>query len=125
VKFKNLHKAVETYEEMVNLGLHPSHVTYGILIKGYGNEKDYEGVMGMFEKLKASTPKINDVTYGGLIDACTKCDRMDSAMNFFRVMSQDADAKISPVVYSLLIKGFTNSRNFEKAYEVYRHMLSN
>jgi len=32
--------------------------------------------------------------------------------------------KINAVIYSLLIKGFTSNRNFEKAYEVFQIMVN-
>ena len=58
VKFKNMNKALEVYDEMIKMGLQPSSITYGILIKGFGNERQFDGVMNIFEKIKAISSKL-------------------------------------------------------------------
>lgn len=125
IKFKNLPKAVEVYNEMINMELQPSSITYGILIKGFGNEKQFDGVMKMCDNMMRERIRINEATYGCLIDACIKCEKIDKAMDFFKMMREDYDTKINSVIYSLLIKGFTTVRRFEKAYEVFLCMHNN
>lgn len=125
IKFKNLHKALEVFNEMTNLGLKPSGITYSVLIKGFGNVRQFDNVMKMYKKMQSDNAKINEVTYGCLIDACIKCNRLNQAMEFFLIMKQDPDIKVNSVIYSILIKGFTTNRNFDKAFEVFTHMQNN
>ena len=109
---------------MIEMGLTPSSITYGILIKGYGLEKKFDGVMYMYDKMCENNIRLNDVTYGCLIDACIKCDKPEKALQFFKMLQDEPDMKINAVIYSLLIKGFTSNRNFEKAYEVFQIMVN-
>lgn len=51
----------------------PSSVTFGILIKGYGNTGHLEKAFEIFNTfLKKKNIRPNDVTYGCLLDACVK-----------------------------------------------------
>mmetsp|Transcript_17191 Transcript_17191/g.15073 ORF Transcript_17191/g.15073 Transcript_17191/m.15073 type:complete len:208 (+) Transcript_17191:497-1120(+) len=86
IKFKNMKKALEIYHEMIEMGLTPSSITYGILIKGYGLEKKFDGVMYMYDKMCENNIRLNDVTYGCLIDACIKCDKPEKALQFFKML---------------------------------------
>lgn len=124
VKFHNLPKALEVFNEMTNIGLKPSGNTYSVLFKGFGNAKQFDNMMKMYKRMLADQTKMNEVTYGCLIDACIKCHRLDQAMEFFKLMKHEQNMKINSVIYSILIKGFTSSRNFDQAFEVFRDMQS-
>ena len=65
---------------MKNKSIEPSSVTYGILIKSYGKMNDLNGAFRMFEEMKQKKIPINDVTYGCLVDACIRNDRLDQAL---------------------------------------------
>lgn len=124
VKFRNLPKALEVFHEMENIGLKPSGNTYSVLIKGFGNARQFDNLMKMFHKMQQDQIKLSEITYGCLIDACMKCNRFDQAMAFFNMMKQEPETKINNVIYGILIKGFTSSRNFDQAFEVFSYMLN-
>jgi pentatricopeptide repeat protein len=125
VKFDDISKALETYNEMLKLGIKPSSITYTTLIRGFGNLKNFEGVMSIYEKVVGSKLKMNEVMFSCLIDACVKCEKVEEAMNFFQMMLKNPEMKVNGPLYSLLIKAFTNCRKFDKAYEVFGLMNSN
>ena len=125
VKFNNLSKALEVYEEMKKLGVLPTSVTYGILIKGYAQEKKFGNVMEIIDLLTSQGIKMNEQLYSSLIDACLKCDKSEKAIEFYKQMERDPELKISAPLYSMLIKGLTNNRQFDKAYEIFLMMNRN
>lgn len=122
IKFRNLPKAIEVFNEMSNLGLKPSGITYSLLFKGYGLARQYDNVMKIYKKMQENQIKMSEVTYGYLIDACIRCGRLDQAMSFYRMMQQEPNMRVNAVIYSILIKGFTSARNFDQAYELFIQM---
>lgn len=54
-------------------------VSYGILMKGFGNLRNFEKTFEFYEEMKEKKIKMNEVTLGCLIDSCVKCDNLDRA----------------------------------------------
>ncbi len=50
----------------------PSSVTFGILIKAYGQSNQLQNAFNTFYQMKEIGLVPNSVTYGCLIDACVK-----------------------------------------------------
>ena len=125
IKFKNLPKALEVFNEMVNLGLKPSAITYGLLFRGYGAAKQFDNVLKIYKKMQEDQATTNEITFGYLIDACIKCGRYDQAMHFFKLMRQDPNIKGNANIYNLLLKGFISSKDFDQAFEVFNLMQQN
>jgi pentatricopeptide repeat domain-containing protein 1 len=72
VRFHNIKRAVEVFQEMISDGINPSAVTYGILIKAYGQLNQIDSAFSTFKEMKMQGLTPNSVTYGCLIDACVK-----------------------------------------------------
>jgi pentatricopeptide repeat protein len=77
VKFNEINKSLQLFEEMKRKLIEPSSVTYGILIKAYGKQNELGQAFRIFEEMKTKRVSVNDVTYGCLVDACVKNDRLD------------------------------------------------
>jgi len=63
----------------------------------------------------------NSVTYGCLIDACVKNNRVERAMEVFESMKRDGVA-LNTIIYTTIIKGFAKCFNLDKALEIYQTM---
>ena len=81
--FRQLDKAVSLFEEMQHRGIKPSSVTYGILIKGYGQFKKLGIALDVYREMKEKGLKPNEVTYGCLIDACVNNYELDKGLSIF------------------------------------------
>lgn len=125
IEFGSFNKAKEIYKEMIDSGVEPSKYTFGILLKGYGLARDFEGVMDIYGKMKSKDIKINEITYSNLIEACLKCDKFEQAKTFFKDMKQDPFLKPNAKVYGALIKGACALRQFDFAYELFTEMDRN
>lgn len=71
--------------------------------------------------MKLKHLKINDVTYGCLLDACVKNDRMDLALVLVDKMKQD-NITLNTILYTTLIKGFSKANKLEDALKVFNLM---
>lgn len=63
----------------------------------------------------------NSVTYGCLIDACVKNNKVEKAMEIFETMKQDG-VQLNTIIYTTIIKGFAKIYKLDKALEIYEVM---
>ena len=75
----------------------------------------------IFEQMKLKQLKINDVTYGCLLDACVKNDRMDLALILVDKIKQDNIA-LNTILYTTLIKGFSRANKLQEALKIFNLM---
>ena len=61
----------------------PSAVTYGILIKAYGQENQLENAFRIFVEMKRANLVPSAMTYGCLLQACVKNDDIKRACDVF------------------------------------------
>ena len=66
--------------------IEPSAVTYGILIKAYGQANQLDNAFNAFSKMRECKLRPNDVTFGCLLDACVKNNQIDRALSVFNDM---------------------------------------
>ncbi len=60
----------------------------------------------------------NSVTYGCLIDACVKNNKVDLALEVFTSMREDG-APLNTIIYTTMIKGFARSQRLYEALDIY------
>ena len=68
--------------------------------------------------MKINHMKINDVTYGCLLDACVKNDRLDLALILIEKMKED-NITLNTILYTTLIKGFAKAGKLEEALKIF------
>jgi len=64
--------------------------------------------------------KLNEVTFGCLIDACIKCNQLSKAIE---LLEQQKSMPVNTIIYTTILKGFTKEKNFNKAQEIFNLML--
>ena len=72
-------------------------------------------------RMKEQNLKPNDVTYGWLIDACIRNRNIEKAEEVFRSMEEDKTI-INTIIYTTMIKGYSNTRRIEDALALYKKM---
>jgi pentatricopeptide repeat domain-containing protein 1 len=71
--------------------------------------------------MKQKKIKINNVTYGCMINACVKNNRLDLALVLIEKMKADK-IRLNTIVYTTLIKGFSKNRRLDEALDIFATM---
>lgn len=114
-------KAVQIYQDMLDNEIKPSAITYGIMIKGYGQFKCLDHAMKIYEIMKEENINFNEITLGCLVDACIKCGNLNKALT---IIEEQKKIQMNTIIYTTLLKGFTKERNLNKALETFSIMKS-
>lgn len=118
---KDIARLEATFNKMQELGVEPSHVTLGILVKAYGQVCDIKQVLGLWEDMHEQREQANAVTYGCMINACVKCSHTEKALEIFRDM-QKKQKHCNTILYTTLIKGYGNEKDLNTAIMLFREM---
>ncbi|KAL4432035.1 hypothetical protein ABPG74_017771 [Tetrahymena malaccensis] len=111
--------ALDVYGYFDKFGVSPSGVTYCILIKGYGQHKQFSYAMTIYQQMKTNKIQLNEVTLGCLIDTCVKCNQLNKAEE---ILLEEKDIKPNTIIYTTLLKGYTKQENMKKALEIFEIM---
>ena len=71
-KSNEIEMALKVYQNMRTLRIKPSNVTYSILIKIYGKQKNLGKALGILEEMKKEGVKPGLIVYTCLIQTCIK-----------------------------------------------------
>ena len=123
VNYNRMFEGELVFMDMKEALITPSQVTYGIMIKGFGNIPDIEKAFGLFYEMKKFNVQPNEVIYGSLLNACVKANNIYKACEFFNEIQNQKNLKMNVYIYSILIKGFSKTKNFEKAFEIFNLFL--
>lgn len=118
-KFGDYQKAIQTYQDMLDNDIVPSAITYGIMIKGYGQFKSLESAIKIYQRMKEENIKLNEITLGCLLDACIKCNNLNKAL---QILEEQKEIQMNTIIYTTILKGFTKERNITKALETFQIM---
>ncbi len=118
VYYKDFSRVNQTLEHMKEHGIQPSNVTYGILIKAFGQNGMLDNALTIFEQMKHNHVEPNEVTYGCILDGCIRAGRFDEADRFLAEMRGKG---IVPniVIYTTMLKGYTKRHDFGLIWGLY------
>jgi len=120
-RLKDLGRLEATVRRMKDLGVTPSPVTLGILVKTYGQAGDLQKVLSVWEEMEVQRRQANAVTYGCMIDACVKCGHMSKAVDIFKGMREQGKHR-NTILYTTLIKGYGLEKDLRSALHLFREM---
>jgi pentatricopeptide repeat protein len=124
VKYGKMEQAESIFIDMKDAMITPSRITYAIMIRGFGNDYKLQKSFEIFEEMKANNITPNEIIFGCLLNACIKCNKIEKACQVYEeIKSGSSQIQMNNVLYSTLIKGYTRSKNFAKALEIYNEML--
>jgi len=129
----DLAEAVVTLQDQTEHAPPLGAVTFSILVKGYGREKDAESVGDVWEYVREKGMEADTVLYNSLIDAYINCGDVDRAYTTFLDITQPKDEiteeglfeRALPNVrtYNTMLKGFVKAGEEERALELTRDMV--
>mmetsp|Transcript_89631 Transcript_89631/g.159154 ORF Transcript_89631/g.159154 Transcript_89631/m.159154 type:complete len:1023 (-) Transcript_89631:143-3211(-) len=100
--------------------LRPSVPVFGSVIKGYSSLKRIDKCWEYWNELQSQQPaKHSDIVTGCMLDALVCNKEVDKAVELFMGLKQP-----NMVLYSILLKGFANSNQPQRAMEFWREMCS-
>ena len=112
-KTNNIEKGLEVYQDMQNLGIQKSNVTYSILIKIYSNAKQEENALAILDEMLKKGIKPGVIVYTCLIQTCLKAKKLQKAINLF----ENVKLTIRPdhVLFNTIINGCVYHHDYDLA----------
>ena len=106
---KDVHGAMQLYEEMKQLGLKPNESIIGSMINAHAQAKDVQGAMQLYEEMKQFGLKPNEITTSSMINAHAQAGDMQGAMQLYEDMKQ-LGLKPNLIIMNSLLKSIVISR---------------
>ncbi|KAG9439551.1 hypothetical protein H6P81_019716 [Aristolochia fimbriata] len=92
-------------------------VSWNILIAGYGQIGQSDKALELLERMQLHGFKPDEVTYVGLLGACTKSGDIEAAHKIFCQMSNP-----SRISWNAMLSGYCQKGNYGEAIELFRQM---
>jgi len=123
-KIGEISKAEELFEEMKNLGINISKITYSILIKGYGQNFYLKKALKLFDSMKKQGIFPNEVVYGNILNACVRSCNLEKAKVIFEEFKK-SNLGDNLFIYSTMIKAFSKAKEFKSSFQLFQSILTN
>jgi pentatricopeptide repeat protein len=117
----DLDQMVEIFAMMKEFKVNITNVTFGILIKAYGQAGRLPRCHEVWEGMLNANIRPTVVTYGCYIDACIRNSDVASAESIYLSM-RSTKVRPNAVIYTSLIRGLSSAGEPAKAFKVYRQM---
>merc|ERR1719235_1896718 len=98
--------------------------SYGSLIKAYGQARDVDRVWGLWREMDERGIKATSVTMGCMIAALVTNGCVEDAWDLIQLVHENEDmrATLNTVIYSTVLKGFSQLRQIDRVFMVYNEM---
>ena len=106
------------YDIMKAKKVRESSVTYGILLKGYCKTNDFKKAVDILEKMLDSGIAINEITYGSVLDSCTKSGNMELSLQLYHVLKK-TQSNLSSIVFTTLLSGYIKANKYSEGIEFF------
>merc|ERR1719161_1561638 len=83
------------------------------MIKACSKERNLQGAVDVFERLKSSGASLNSMAYNSLLDACIQCNDSTRAVEHFEQMK--ADSVIDTVSFNIMLKMYLRAKKHDEA----------
>merc|ERR1719326_225186 len=90
------------------------------MIKACGQERNLQGAVRVFDRLKQKGAQMNALIYNCLVDACVQCGDTAAALEYFEQMKQLGFADV--VSYNTVLKAHLAQGRFAEAQALLREM---
>lgn len=122
--YQDFGKLQITLETMRKQKVKPSIVTYGILIKAYGQNNMIERALEIYKEMQENGLQPNEITYGILIDSCIRAGRFEKAKEFCADM-KNKKMPINIIICTTLVKGYSKQKEYEEMWKLYERVAVN
>lgn len=120
-KSRDLDRAHQLFDEMLQRGVKPNNATFSTIISCCRICNMPDKAVEWFEKMPAFGCNPDDITYSAMIDAYGKAGNVDSALALYD-HARTERLRMDAVTFSTLIKIYVNTRNFDGCLNVYEEM---
>merc|ERR1719313_495365 len=90
------------------------------MIKAFSREKNLQGAMDVFERLKSSGASLTSMAYNSLLDACIQCKDSARAQQLFEQMKSDGVFDV--VSFNIILKMYLREKKHEEAQQLLKEM---
>jgi pentatricopeptide repeat protein len=123
ITVRDLDRMTKIFVIMQEFKVSVSAVTYGTLIKAYGQAGRLSRCHEIWKDMHAASIRPTIVTYGCYIDACIRNNSYELAEEVFGSMTKSPHGvKPNAVIYTSLIRGCAHAKQPRRALELYRRM---
>ncbi|PXF46895.1 Pentatricopeptide repeat-containing protein [Gracilariopsis chorda] len=126
VRIRDFAKAEEIMEIMhSNRTFRPNIVSYTIMMKGYGDTRQYRKAKGIFREMWRRRQRPDRVALNAFIKICIRSGDRNAAIRVLEHMELKKGA-VCPGIqsYSPIITSYMREDNYDKSWEVYKRMRS-
>lgn len=118
VKFDKLQIAAEIFNSLEQKGVSKSLISFSIMIKGYGQAKNFTMAMEIYNQMRLHNIKPNEIIYDSLLNCAINCNNINAMQKIYSLMIKDG---IHPnnIILITLIKGFIKTKCYDLAYSLY------
>ncbi|UKK01770.2 pentatricopeptide repeat containing protein [Theileria orientalis] len=102
----------------------PDLKTYTLMIKTHINSGDTSSAFSIYRKMEKEGTKADLVVFSALIDCLVESKQINSAWRLFNYMRTWRLIEPDEVLFTIMIKSCSLSRDAEKALNLYQEMLS-
>jgi len=110
-----------TRKRMDSLGVAPSSVTLGVLVKAYGKQRMLEKVLQVWDEMEVQRSEGSMVTYCCMVEACIRCRHLGKALELFDELRSNGRHR-NTILYCTLIKGYGLEKDHINAMRLFRDM---
>eukprot|EP00746_Dinoflagellata_sp_MGD_P158206 gnl/MRDRNA2_/MRDRNA2_86416_c0_seq4.p1 gnl/MRDRNA2_/MRDRNA2_86416_c0~~gnl/MRDRNA2_/MRDRNA2_86416_c0_seq4.p1 ORF type:complete len:1007 (+),score=216.77 gnl/MRDRNA2_/MRDRNA2_86416_c0_seq4:71-3022(+) len=90
------------------------------MIKAFSRERDLQGAVDVFERLKSSGASLNSMAYNSLLDACIQCNDSAQAQKLFEQMKSDGCFDV--VSFNIVLKMHLREKKHDEAQQLLKDM---
>jgi len=119
----DLDEVFRLHARMLEQGMEPSQVTFGILLDACVCRGDLESAAAVFQDMIARGCPMNTVLYTTLIKGLARAGRLEKAMEVYTHMREHTKVKPDIILFSVLIKAHSDAGQLEGALRLFESML--
>jgi len=120
---RNTKQCTRLYTEMLEFGVEPSEVTFGIMLDAFVTSRELDRAKSLFNDLRNSRIDINVVHFTVLMKGLATAGYLDDAACILDEMTRSSNSKPDLVTYSILVKAQADHGNVQDATRLLERML--
>mmetsp|Transcript_56626 Transcript_56626/g.103628 ORF Transcript_56626/g.103628 Transcript_56626/m.103628 type:complete len:680 (-) Transcript_56626:81-2120(-) len=119
---KQFDRVWSVYQEMLDLKLQFSIVTFNTLVDACARSRDMSRVPDLLESMVAQGIEPNIITYSAILKGYCQANRLDEAFQLMSQMMQTTELRPDEIMYNTLLDGCARQGLFDKGMQVYAEM---
>jgi len=119
---KQFDRVWSVYQEMLDLKLQFSIVTFNTLVDACARSHDMSRIPALLESMVAQGIEPNIITYSAILKGYCQANRLDEAFQLMAQMMQTTDLRPDEIMYNTLLDGCARQGLYDKGMQVLGEM---